>query len=81
MDIATILKSTANCLMVLGAVKLLGTDLKAEIRSDARSLREKVNCLVQDSPYSAAGLAAAAGALTGFALRAKRNPRTILTRL
>jgi hypothetical protein len=58
MDIATFLKSTANVVVGVSVVKLLTADLKAEI---------------QKSPYRAAGLAAAAGALTGIALAQRRT--------
>lgn len=65
MDIATFLKSTANVVVGVSVVKLLTADLKAEI---------------QKSPYCAAGVAAAAGALTGIALAKRRTHRTIPTR-
>jgi ElaB/YqjD/DUF883 family membrane-anchored ribosome-binding protein len=69
MDMATLLRNTANVLVAMSLVKLLTADLKAEIRHDGASLRDKVNYLVRNSPYRAAGVAAAAGALTGIALR------------
>lgn len=80
MDMATFLKNTANVLVGVSVVKLLTADLKAEIRHDSASLREKANWLVHKSPYRAAGLAAAAGALTGFVLVQRRTHRTIPTR-
>jgi hypothetical protein len=81
MDMATFLKTTANLLVGLSVVKLLSADLGAEIRRDSASLRERVTGLVRKSPYRAAGLAAAAGAVTGMALAHRRPPRTIPTRL
>jgi hypothetical protein len=59
---ATFLKGTANFLVGVSLVRLLGSDLKNEI---------------QKAPYSAAGLAAAAGALTGIVLAHRRRPGRI----
>jgi hypothetical protein len=73
MDMATFLKSAANVLVGVGLVKLLTADLKAEIRHDSASLRDKAKGLVQKSPYHAAGLAAVAAALTGFVLLQRRT--------
>jgi hypothetical protein len=81
MDLATFLKTTANLLVVVSAVKLLSSDLASEIRRDSTSLREKATWMLRKSPYRAAGLAAAAGAVTGMALAHRRPPRTIPTRL
>jgi hypothetical protein len=65
-------------------VKLLGADLGAEIGHDTASLRKKANWLVRKSPYRAAGLAVAAGAVAGMALAHRQTgrvpPRTIPTR-
>ena len=83
MDMATLLKNSANLMMAASVVKWLAADLNAEISHDAESLRERANRLVQKSPYRAAGLAAAAGALAGIALAHRRTgtpPRTIPTR-
>jgi ElaB/YqjD/DUF883 family membrane-anchored ribosome-binding protein len=84
MDMATLLKNSANLLMAVSVVKWLAADLNAEIRHDTESLRERANRLVQKSPYRAAGLAAAVGALAGLALAHHRPggsaPRTIPTR-
>jgi hypothetical protein len=84
MDMARFLKVSANLLVGFSLVKLLSADLGAEIGHDTASLREKANWLVQKSPYRAAGLAAAAGAVTGIALAHRRlgrlPPRTIPTR-
>jgi hypothetical protein len=65
MDMARFLKNSANCLVALSIVKLLAADLKAEF---------------QKSPYRSAGLAAAAGALTGIVLAQRRTHRIIPTR-
>jgi ElaB/YqjD/DUF883 family membrane-anchored ribosome-binding protein len=84
MDMATFLKNTANLFMAVSVVKWLAADLNAEIRHDTESLRERANRLVQKSPYRAAGLAVAVGALAGVALTHRRlgapPPRTIPTR-
>ena len=74
---ATLLKAGANFFVRVSLVKYLAADLKAEVRHDAAGLREKANGLVRKSPYAAAGLAVAAGALTGIALahrRARHSP-------
>ena len=76
MDMATLLKNSANVLVGVSLFKLLSADLKAEIRQDGASLREKANRLVQKSPYRAAGLAAAMAALTGIVLASRRPHRT-----
>jgi hypothetical protein len=81
MDMATFLKNAANLVVGLGVVKLLSDDIRSELRHDTASLRSKANWLVQKSPYRAAGLAAAAAALTGMVLAHRRAPRAILTRL
>ena len=75
MNMAIFLKNIANVLVGVSLVKLLGADLKAELRHDGANLREKANRLVQKSPYRAAGLLAAAAALTGMLL-ARRRPHT-----
>jgi ElaB/YqjD/DUF883 family membrane-anchored ribosome-binding protein len=72
MDMASFLRRTANFLVAVSVVKLLTMDLKAELRHDSAGLREKANGLVRKSPYRAAGVAAAAGALTGMMLAHRR---------
>jgi ElaB/YqjD/DUF883 family membrane-anchored ribosome-binding protein len=72
MDMAMFLKQSANLFMAVSVVKWVVADLNAEIRHDTGSLRERANRLVQKSPYHAAGLAAAAGALAGIALAHRR---------
>jgi ElaB/YqjD/DUF883 family membrane-anchored ribosome-binding protein len=78
MDLGTLLKSVANVLVGVSIVKLLGADLKAEIRHDGASMRERTNRLIQNSPYGAAAFAAAVGVLTGIAV-ARGSHRTIPT--
>jgi ElaB/YqjD/DUF883 family membrane-anchored ribosome-binding protein len=73
MDMATVLKNSANFLMAASVVKWLAADLNAEIRHDTGRLRDRANRLVQKSPYRAAGLAAMAGALAGIALAHRRS--------
>jgi ElaB/YqjD/DUF883 family membrane-anchored ribosome-binding protein len=80
MDMASFLKRTANVFVGVSALKWLAADLKTEIRHDTVSLRERANLLIQKSPYRAAGMAAAAGALTGIVLSRRRASRTIPTR-
>jgi ElaB/YqjD/DUF883 family membrane-anchored ribosome-binding protein len=72
MDMASVLKKTANLLAGLRVLQWLAADLKAEIRHDAASLRDGANLFVQKSPYRAVGAAAAAGALTGILLARRR---------
>jgi ElaB/YqjD/DUF883 family membrane-anchored ribosome-binding protein len=76
MNMATFLKGSANFLVGVSLLKWLAADLKAEIRNDTASLRERAHELVQHSPYRAAGLAAAAGALAGMALAHRRTGST-----
>ena len=64
MDMARLLKNTANFFMILSLAKLLAGDLAAELRN---------------SPYRTAGMASVLGALTGMAL-AHRFRRIIPTR-
>jgi hypothetical protein len=80
MDMASLLKKTANVFVGVSVLKWLAADLKAEIRHDAVSLRDRTNVLIQKSPYRAAGVAAAAGALTAIALTRRRAPKSIPTR-
>lgn len=80
MNMATILRHTANVFVAATVVKLLTADLKEEISHDSASVREKASRLVQKAPYRAAGLTAAAAALTGFMVVRARAHRTIPTR-
>ncbi len=81
MDMAAFLKNAANILAGAYLVKSLCADLKAEIRHDSASLRDRTSRLVYKSPYRAACLAAASAALTGFLLARRRQPRTNPTAL
>lgn len=81
MDMATFLKRAANVLVGVSLIKLIGADMKAEIRHDSAGLRLKADRMVHKSPYRAAGLAAATGALTGLMLARRRSHRTIPTRV
>jgi ElaB/YqjD/DUF883 family membrane-anchored ribosome-binding protein len=80
MDMASFLKRTANFMVGASVLKWLAADLKAEIRQDTASVREQANLAIRKSPYRAAGLAAAVGALTGIVLAHRRAHRTIPTR-
>jgi ElaB/YqjD/DUF883 family membrane-anchored ribosome-binding protein len=80
MDMARLLKNTANIIVSVSVVRLLAGDLAAELRQDTATLRAKANSQVRNFPYRAAGVAAGLGALTGLAL-ARRSPRTIPTRV
>jgi len=64
MDMARLLKNTANFFMILSLAKLLAGDLAAELRN---------------SPYRTAGMASVLGALMGMAL-AHRSRRIFPTR-
>jgi ElaB/YqjD/DUF883 family membrane-anchored ribosome-binding protein len=81
MNMASLLRKAANFLVGVSVLKWVAADLKAEIRHDSANLRSRANALVQNSPYRAAGVAAAAGALTGIVLARRRASRTIPTRL
>jgi hypothetical protein len=80
MDMASLLKNTANLLVGVSLVKWIAADFRAEIRHDTAGLREKADGMVRRSPYRAAGFAAAAGALVGLAISRHRAHRTIPTR-
>ncbi|HEV7358168.1 MAG TPA: hypothetical protein VGN99_09230 [Steroidobacteraceae bacterium] len=73
MNMATLLKNTANLLMGLSLVKLLAGDLGAEIRHDAAAVGERTQALVQRSRYRAIGSAAALGLLAGIFLDRRRH--------
>lgn len=81
MDLATLLKNAANVLVGISLVRLLSTDLQAEIRQDGARVRVKANEFVHKSPYRAAGLTAAVAALAGIVLARRRLHRTIPTRI
>jgi len=68
MNMATLLKSTANVLMGLSLVRLLARDLGAEIRHDAAAVGERTQALIQRSRYRAIGSAAALGLVAGILL-------------
>jgi ElaB/YqjD/DUF883 family membrane-anchored ribosome-binding protein len=79
MDMASLLKRAANFLVAMSILKCVAGDLKLQIRQDTAGLRDRANSLIQKSPYRAAGVAVAAGALTGLALAHRRAHRTIPT--
>jgi ElaB/YqjD/DUF883 family membrane-anchored ribosome-binding protein len=81
MDMARLLKNTANFMVGVSAVRLLAGDLAAELRQDTAALRAKADSQVRNFPYRAAGVAAGLGALTGLALAHRRSPRTFPTRI
>ena len=74
MNMATLLKGTANLVMALSLVKLVAHDLGEEVRQDAAGVGEKTQALVRRSPYGAAASAAALGLLTGILVRQARHP-------
>jgi ElaB/YqjD/DUF883 family membrane-anchored ribosome-binding protein len=80
MDMASLLKKAANFLVGVSVLKWVAADLKAEIRHDSQIVGNRANTLIHRSPYRAAGVAAAAGALTGIVLARRRASRTIPTR-
>jgi ElaB/YqjD/DUF883 family membrane-anchored ribosome-binding protein len=73
MNMATLLRSTANVLMGLNLVKLLAGDVGAEIRHDATVVGERTQALIQRSRYRAIGSAAALGLLAGMFLGRRRQ--------
>jgi ElaB/YqjD/DUF883 family membrane-anchored ribosome-binding protein len=81
MDMARLLKNTANCVVGVSVVRMLAGDLAAELRHDTAVLRATANSQVRNFPYRAAGMAAGLGALTGMVLAHRRSPRTIPTRV
>jgi ElaB/YqjD/DUF883 family membrane-anchored ribosome-binding protein len=81
MDMARLLKNTANVFVGVSVVRLLAGDLAAELRHDTAALRAKADSQVRNFPYRAAAIAAGLAALTGMALAQRRSPRTIPTRV
>ena len=72
MNMATLLKRTANLLVGLTMVRMVARDLGTELRHDAAAVRGKTSDLVHRSPYRAAGSAAALGLLAGILLTQQR---------
>jgi hypothetical protein len=73
MNLATVLRCTANVLMGLNLVKLLAGDVGGEIRHDAAALGERTQALIQRFRYPVIGSAAALGLLAGILLSQRRH--------
>ena len=82
MDMARLLKGSANLLMSVWLMRLVAGDLRRELRQEGHIARQSAEILVRRAPYGAAGAAAVLGMLAGVligqrnGLRAARSPRT-----
>jgi ElaB/YqjD/DUF883 family membrane-anchored ribosome-binding protein len=75
MNVAKLLKHSANLMMGIAMLKLVAEDLGAEIRHDAALVGARSDALVRRSPYSSAGAAAAMGIVAGMALGLRQRHR------
>jgi hypothetical protein len=73
MNLATVLRSTANVLMGLNLVKLLASDVGGEIRHDAAAAGERTQALILRFRYPVIGSAAALGLLAGIFFGQRRH--------
>jgi ElaB/YqjD/DUF883 family membrane-anchored ribosome-binding protein len=77
MNMAKLLKRSANLFMGITMFKLIAEDLAAEFRHDASLLAERSNSLVRRSPYRSAGAAAALGLAAGMAIASRQRHRQV----
>lgn len=73
MSVATFLKYSANLVMGATLIKLIATDLAAEVRRDVESLQGRTQSAVRRSPYRIAGAATAMGVVAGVLLAQHRR--------
>lgn len=66
MDMAELLKRSANVLVGVSMLKLIADDLRVEIRHDAVEVGARSKAALERSPYRAAGAAAALGLMAGW---------------
>jgi ElaB/YqjD/DUF883 family membrane-anchored ribosome-binding protein len=75
MNMAKLLKRSANVFMGIAMLKLVAEDLGAEFRHDAALVSARSDALVRRSPYGSAGAAAAVGIAAGMALGLRQRHR------
>jgi ElaB/YqjD/DUF883 family membrane-anchored ribosome-binding protein len=75
MNVATLLKRSANFFMIARVVKLVMGDLVAEACSDAGAVKKRVSTMLGAAPYQAAGAAGALGFMLGVSLAKRRHNR------
>jgi ElaB/YqjD/DUF883 family membrane-anchored ribosome-binding protein len=74
LDMAKVLKISANAAAAAILVKSVAGDIGAEVRRDAGTLSGRARDFARRSPYGAAGAATAVGVLAGMLL-ARRHQR------
>lgn len=74
MDMAELLKRSANVLVGISLLKLVAGDLRAEVRHDAAEVGARSKAALERSPYRAAGAAAALGVMAGWMIGQRRRP-------
>jgi hypothetical protein len=75
MNVATVLKYSANLFMGAALLKLVASDMAAEVVQDVGSLQGRTNFLVRRSPYRIAGAATAMGVVAGILFAKHRHGR------
>jgi ElaB/YqjD/DUF883 family membrane-anchored ribosome-binding protein len=75
MNVATVLRYSANVFVGATLIKLVARDMAAEVRQDARSLQSKTRSAVRRSPYRIAGTVTAMGVVAGMLLAQHRHGR------
>jgi hypothetical protein len=75
MDVATILKYSANLFMGAALIKWVASDVAAEVGHDIGSLQGRTDFAVRRSPYRMAGAVTAMGVVAGILLARHRHRR------
>jgi ElaB/YqjD/DUF883 family membrane-anchored ribosome-binding protein len=75
MNVATLLKVSANVFVGATLVKLVAGDMAAEVRRDMESLQIRTHSVVRRSPYRIAGAVTAMGVVAGMLLAQHRHNR------
>jgi hypothetical protein len=75
MNVATILKYSANLFMGAALIKWVAIDMAAEVRRDVGTLQSGTNFAVRRSPYRIAGAVTAMGVVAGILLAKHQHGR------
>jgi ElaB/YqjD/DUF883 family membrane-anchored ribosome-binding protein len=73
MSVATILKHSANLFVGAVLIKLLASDMAAEVSRDMGTLQSRTDSVARRSPYRTAGAVAAMGVVAGMLLAHHRH--------
>jgi ElaB/YqjD/DUF883 family membrane-anchored ribosome-binding protein len=73
MNLATLLKVSANVFVGATLVKWVARDMAAEVRRDVATLQSRTQSAVRRSPYRVAGTVTALGAVAGMLLAQRRH--------